>query len=157
MASPAPNDRIRSVHASRPAVPSSLDEILRRATAWDPAERYPHISDFVEGFARAIEGRDTTTAVSATAINPYKGLRPFEEVDAQFFFGRERLISEVIGFLGGAGEPLPFVTLIGASGSGKSSIVLAGVLPEVRPRRNTRIGQVADRQHGARDQPVSPD
>jgi WD40 repeat protein/class 3 adenylate cyclase len=59
---------------------------------------------------------------------PFKGLASFEPEDAQYFFGRERLVGELaartvqVGLLG----------VVGASGSGKSSVVSAGLLPSLR-------------------------
>ena len=61
--------------------------------------------------------------------SPFKGLHAFQESDAADFFGRDRLVAEVIGRLGGGAR---LVTLIGPSGSGKSSVVRAGVVPAVR-------------------------
>jgi WD40 repeat protein/DNA-binding SARP family transcriptional activator len=58
-------------------------------------------------------------------ICPYQGLAPFEAADAEFFFGRERLVDELVGRLADA----PLLALIGASGSGKSSLLRAGLLP----------------------------
>jgi WD40 repeat protein/DNA-binding SARP family transcriptional activator/energy-coupling factor transporter ATP-binding protein EcfA2 len=58
-------------------------------------------------------------------ICPFKGLAAFESVDAEFFFGRERLVDELLGRL----EDAPFLALVGASGSGKSSLLRAGLLP----------------------------
>ncbi len=59
---------------------------------------------------------------------PYKGLDAFEEEDAEFFFGRERLINELVGRVR-AGRTL-FIT--GPSGSGKSSLVRAGLMHALR-------------------------
>jgi WD40 repeat protein/DNA-binding SARP family transcriptional activator len=58
-------------------------------------------------------------------ICPFKGLAPFEPADTEFFFGRERLVDELLGRL----EDAPFLALVGASGSGKSSLLRAGLLP----------------------------
>jgi WD40 repeat protein/DNA-binding SARP family transcriptional activator len=60
-------------------------------------------------------------------ICPFKGLAPFEPADAEFFFGRERLVDELLGRL----EDVPFLALVGASGSGKSSLLRAGLLPRL--------------------------
>ncbi|MDJ0498288.1 MAG: BTAD domain-containing putative transcriptional regulator, partial [Acidimicrobiia bacterium] len=68
-------------------------------------------------------------AVTAPTTNPYHGLRPFGEDDAGSFFGRERLIAEVVRRIND-GERL--ITMIGASGSGKSSAVRAGLIPSIR-------------------------
>ena len=59
---------------------------------------------------------------------PYRGLQAFEEHDAENFFGREQIVHELVTQLRGA----RFVALIGASGSGKSSILRAGVIPALR-------------------------
>jgi WD40 repeat protein len=61
----------------------------------------------------------------AAAVCPYKGLARFEPDDAGFFFGRERLVAELVTHLVGAG----LVGVVGPSGSGKSSLVRAGLLP----------------------------
>jgi len=61
----------------------------------------------------------------AAAVCPYKGLARFESSDAAFFFGRERLVAELVTHLVGAG----LVGVVGPSGSGKSSLVRAGLLP----------------------------
>ena len=73
----------------------------------------------------------TATATPAVALrtNPFKGLHAFREADADDFFGRDRLVAEVIARIA-AGARL--VTLVGPSGSGKSSVVRAGILPALQ-------------------------
>ncbi len=66
---------------------------------------------------------------SATARNPYKGLRSFNEQDAADFFGRDRLVDRLLAALA-AGARL--VSLVGPSGAGKSSVMAAGLLPRIR-------------------------
>ena len=58
---------------------------------------------------------------------PYKGLASFEEEDARLFFGRERLVGELAARTVGAG----LLAVLGASGSGKSSVIAAGLLPSL--------------------------
>lgn len=58
---------------------------------------------------------------------PYVGLRAFESADAALFFGRERQVGEVLARLTEA----RFVAVVGASGSGKSSFVRAGLIAAV--------------------------
>jgi WD40 repeat protein/class 3 adenylate cyclase len=71
----------------------------------------------------SVEGRD----VLAVETCPYKGLAAFERDDSAYFFGRERLVGELaartvqVGLLG----------VVGASGSGKSSVIGAGLLPSL--------------------------
>ena len=63
--------------------------------------------------------------------SPYRGFNAFEFEHAPVFFGRTRAIDEVIGQLRdqiSQGKP-PFVLIFGASGSGKSSLLRAGMLP----------------------------
>jgi len=62
------------------------------------------------------------------SVCPYKGLASFEEEDASLFFGRERLVGELAARTVGAG----LLAVVGASGSGKSSVIAAGLLPSLR-------------------------
>ncbi|MCA2721164.1 MAG: SUMF1/EgtB/PvdO family nonheme iron enzyme [Microcystis sp. M048S1] len=56
---------------------------------------------------------------------PYQGLLAFTKKERPFFFGRKRVVDDIKSKL----DRLNFVPLIGASGSGKSSVVLAGLIP----------------------------
>jgi basic membrane lipoprotein Med (substrate-binding protein (PBP1-ABC) superfamily)/DNA-binding SARP family transcriptional activator len=73
------------------------------------------------------------TAAAATAAaairNPYKGLRSFGERDAADFFGREDLVANLLRSLG---DKPKLVALVGPSGSGKSSVIAAGLIPRLR-------------------------
>ncbi|MFI9429107.1 XRE family transcriptional regulator [Streptomyces achromogenes] len=60
-----------------------------------------------------------------TVRAPYVGLRPFQQADAGMFFGRKDLTDRLVGHL----ERKRLLVLLGASGSGKSSVLRAGVLP----------------------------
>ena len=70
-----------------------------------------------------VEGRD----VPATGVCPYKGLAQFEADDSRSFFGRERLVGELAARTVAAG----FLCVVGASGSGKSSAIAAGLIPSL--------------------------
>lgn len=59
---------------------------------------------------------------------PYKGLVSFDADDAGSFFGRERLVADLIARLAGS----PMLAVVGASGSGKSSVVRAGLVPALQ-------------------------
>jgi WD40 repeat protein len=61
---------------------------------------------------------------------PYRGLFAFREEDARFFFGREQVTQELLV----AVKQKPLVAVIGASGSGKSSVVFAGLIPLLRQK-----------------------
>ncbi len=63
---------------------------------------------------------------------PYQGLQAFEEGQKQFFFGRERVVTQIKHKL----NQKPFVPIVGASGSGKSSVVLAGLIPLLKEQES---------------------
>jgi WD40 repeat protein/uncharacterized caspase-like protein len=69
----------------------------------------------------------------ATALDlricPYRGLRAFGEEDTQYFYGRESLTQHLISQL----AHKSFLAVVGASGSGKSSVVQAGLIAQLRP------------------------
>ena len=68
-------------------------------------------------------------------VCPFKGLAPFEAADAEFFFGRERLVDELVARLAAA----PLLAVIGPSGSGKSSLLRAGLLPAIDSRQQVVV------------------
>lgn len=59
---------------------------------------------------------------------PFPGLRAYREEDASWFYGRAGEVNELLKRL----RRLHFVAVVGASGSGKSSLVRAGILPQIR-------------------------
>jgi len=62
-------------------------------------------------------------------VCPYHDLLPFQEEDANFFFGRKALVDELVEQL----RLNPhFLAVVGSSGSGKSSVIQAGLLPLIR-------------------------
>ncbi len=84
---------------------------------------------------RALPGRRRVGAYDVVdpekVSNPFKGLEAFQQTDAAFFFGRETLIDKSLARLR-EDRDLRFLAVVGASGSGKSSLVRAGVLPALR-------------------------
>jgi WD40 repeat protein len=60
---------------------------------------------------------------------PFKGLQYFDENDAEWFFGREFLVAKLVGRLR---ESRFLGVIVGASGSGKSSVVRAGMIPALK-------------------------
>lgn len=60
--------------------------------------------------------------------NPYRGLKSFEEKHSKLFFGRTKLVEKLHNFV----KVHPLTIVLGASGSGKSSLVKAGLIPQLR-------------------------
>ncbi len=71
---------------------------------------------------------DRRLVASDDRISPFAGLAAFQEADADQFFGRDRDIDMVVAEL----RSRPHVTVIGPSGTGKSSLVRAGVIPALK-------------------------
>jgi WD40 repeat protein len=65
---------------------------------------------------------------------PYRGLNAFNEADSDIFFGRQKQISELVQLV----KEHPLIAVVGASGSGKSSLVRAGLVPQLK--HNTATG-----------------
>jgi DNA-binding SARP family transcriptional activator/WD40 repeat protein len=128
----SPHDRSPSIHVHRPAVPAAVDEVLWKATSWNPEDRYPDVGVFVDEFVAALEGKARPAPTDVFVTNPYRGLRAFTETDSAVFFGRDAVVEELLGRLSSGSQASRFVVLVGASGSGKSSIVRAGVVPRLR-------------------------
>jgi WD40 repeat protein/DNA-binding SARP family transcriptional activator len=121
-------------------------EVHRAARAWARAERVRRLDetagraasrraglraaedelarDVVVALEAARERDQTADDESGVVVCPFKGLAAFEVEDAAYFFGRERLVAEMVARLVGA----PLLALVGPSGSGKSSALRAGLL-----------------------------
>ena len=66
--------------------------------------------------------------MSAESIkNPFVGLRPFESEDSLYYFGREEQVKSLLRQL----HKNRFLAVVGSSGSGKSSLVRAGLIPNL--------------------------
>ncbi|GGQ26972.1 nSTAND1 domain-containing NTPase [Streptomyces roseolilacinus] len=98
--------------------------VLRVCGVEDPQD----VDDWHERLRRVRRARSPRAARGAV---PYRGLARFEEAHAAWFFGRDRLRDLVVDRLAGGPATGPHL-LVGASGSGKSSLLRAGVLPALR-------------------------
>ncbi len=113
--------------------PPALGDLVARMLKRDPVERIASMR-LVGAELEAIQADRPLIPVAPAAPTgpppacPYRGLFSFREEDAPFFFGREacaRRLDEAVG-------KHPLVALVGPSGSGKSSVVHAGLLPYLR-------------------------
>jgi WD40 repeat protein len=105
----------------------SLEEIVAVATAPDPADRFPDVGAFRAAIAEAV-GAEVAPAPRRVRRNPFKGLAAVRRGDHADFYGRDDLIETLVDHVGRYG----LVAVVGASGSGKSSLVRAGLVPELR-------------------------
>jgi len=128
------HDPVPSLREDRPDLSPALDAVVAKATAKRAADRYGSVEAFVDAVNDAVNKtmpemvRPGVTTAVGTGRNPYKGLRAFDEADADDFAGRSRLIDQLIARL----NPGRFLAVVGPSGSGKSSVVRAGLLPALR-------------------------
>jgi energy-coupling factor transporter ATP-binding protein EcfA2 len=106
-----------------------------------PATYAAALDQIVQAIAGYTSGSNNPAASTTPAAplptfeprNPYKGLKAFTEADKGDFFGRDDLIRDLLADVETLRDTR-FLAVIGASGSGKSSVVKAGVIPRLRER-----------------------
>jgi hypothetical protein len=99
-----------------------------------------HFRDFLtRQLEKEIVPRKPVLRVNRKKVEPFRGLRFFNFEHAPIFHGRTKAVGQVLDALGKqAAAKTPFVLVLGPSGSGKSSLVRAGVLPLL-----TEVGTIA--------------
>jgi WD40 repeat protein/serine/threonine protein kinase len=85
--------------------------------------------DLIAGPAASAGVAVTGTTALPEPENPYKGLCAFEAADEQDFFGREALTAKLIDRMQANSDRARFLAVVGPSGSGKSSLIKAGLVP----------------------------
>lgn len=144
----------------RPDLPDALNKVIEKATQKNPTDRYSNVLEMAHEFRKALIASDAAlsyplesggaaditeltrlgiiTQVPTLGLdtlepaNPYKGLRAFQEADADDFYGREKFVQRLLERLGKNDQSARFISVIGPSGSGKSSVVKAGLIPKLR-------------------------
>ena len=86
----------------------------------------------------ALLGEAVAASPVRASICPYRGLEPFREEDAAFFCGRDEAIRDLVA----RAAEHPFVAVVGPSGSGKSSLVFAGLIPALRKQGRSTMWDV---------------
>jgi WD40 repeat protein/DNA-binding SARP family transcriptional activator len=124
-----PGPALRELHAAVLRQDESLESVIqrvgeaaKRVTAERPALRLVE-DDLVSGVVELQVKRERPEPDAV--VCPFKGLSAYGSDDAGYFFGRERLVAELVARLAGA----PLLGIVGPSGSGKSSAMRAGLLP----------------------------
>jgi WD40 repeat protein len=104
-----------------------ITRLIAEATADQPDRRIASMEEFLSEFGAAF-GQQEPQVSFTVSRNPYKGLEAFTEADAADFFGRSDSVEELAAML----AEHRLVAVVGPSGSGKSSLVKAGLIPAVR-------------------------
>jgi WD40 repeat protein len=155
-------------HLPPPSQPALLPRILRICGETDQAR----LNEWVSALNRIRRGPGRRPAAVAA---PYRGLASFQPEDAAWFFGREAITARLAQLATGAAAPGVPLILVGPSGSGKSSLLRAGLIPALPDWSQrglalftpgaTPLGELARqlaRLHGAASEgtatdPASPD
>ncbi len=102
--------------------------VVGMVTSIAEPDRYGRLGEVA--FLTPIETlRTACPALKVSDVCPYLGLETFSEEQSAFFFGRQQAIDDILENLRGNKR---FLALLGHSGSGKSSVVRAGLLPLLR-------------------------
>ncbi|WP_018503898.1 NACHT and WD repeat domain-containing protein [Parafrankia discariae] len=114
-----------------PGAAARPDQRTPHTVAGNAAElRTPPLVESQAAPTQIIDGypaRPPTSAYSAAC--PYPGLRGFDESSERWFFGRERMVADLVARVASGASRVGPLVLVGASGSGKSSLLRAGLLP----------------------------
>jgi len=95
-----------------------------------------------EMYTRLVDGEVPSTLPSTVILRreprvvgecPYRGLAAFREADAEYFHGRETYAERLVGVVN---EGSLVAVIVGSSGAGKSSVVFAGLIPQLRKEGN---------------------
>jgi WD40 repeat protein len=102
-------------------------ELFREELGLEPGRPLQKLERAILEHDVALDGAGNATAIRGVSVGvcPFKGLAFFDRADAEYFCGRERLVSDLLARL----VESPRVGILGSSGIGKSSLLRAGVLP----------------------------
>ena len=121
-------------------LPSAWHDFVQRGMAVNPQDRFEDIDSWGRAAHDAlalvaahnpVDRGDARTGHSDPATSaecPYRGLSAFQPEDANRFFGREEIVADLIARL----QAQPVLVVGGPSGSGKSSLVRAGLISSLR-------------------------
>lgn len=122
---------------------SELTSILKDMNTLTPEmHRDSDFSAIYEGIERRM-AEAAGLIMSQTGESPYMGLRYFDTSDTKLFFGREILTGELLARV----QKEPFLAIVGASGSGKSSVARAGLIPAWKAEKNGLVYVITPMSH----------
>ncbi|MFG2039117.1 helix-turn-helix domain-containing protein [Dactylosporangium sp. NPDC048998] len=124
------HDYVTGKHLPGPAQAAKFRGLLEACGVTGPAA----LDAWLAALSRVRADSDGRHGRRVPDIVPYLGLRPFDGTDAALFFGREKFLGVVLDRLTAlrdSGGTARVLFLVGASGSGKSSLLRAGVQPAV--------------------------
>ena len=104
-------------------VSPELKDLVHRCLAKEAVER-PSAAQVVQELAGLLKPRNR----NVSGVSPFRGLFPFNEGHSALFFGRDAEIEAFVERL----RRQPLIPVLGSSGAGKSSFVMAGVIPRLR-------------------------
>ena len=108
------------------AVYRQTSELLREELGLEPSRQLQELERSILKHDTSLDAADATATHGGSAgVCPFKGLAFFDRADADYFCGREGLVSDLLARL----VDSPLVGILGPSGIGKSSLLRAGLLP----------------------------
>ena len=123
------NSPFPALREKRPDASAGLAQLVEQMTEKDPQRRPQSYAAL-----RKALGESAEPLARWTEGSPYRGLEAFNVEHAPIFFGRSRAVEDVVSAVRAqATHGRAFVLVLGMSGSGKSSLVRAGVLPRLDP------------------------
>ncbi len=128
---PPPFHRVTEYLSS---LPEMWRDCIEHGMAMDPQARFLDMVSWRSAMNDALDrdrreaASEAVTQISESRVEcPYKGLAAFQPEDSDYFFGREDLVEELVTRL----QQSRILVLGGSSGSGKSSVLRAGLLPAI--------------------------
>ncbi|ORT59297.1 hypothetical protein [Streptomyces sp. CB03238] len=123
---------IPEARRSRPQpVSPGLYDLAQWQRLWESAVADP-VGDRPPAPAEPEERPPAEAPAVPGGVCPYRGLAPYRQQDARWFFGRERSTDALVAQLRATEKTGGLVMLVGASGAGKSSLLNAGLVPTLR-------------------------
>jgi WD40 repeat protein/DNA-binding SARP family transcriptional activator len=129
---PDPSDDVRELAELATRLLPKERSFTELAARLEVVQGAPDADAFAKAARTALEPGSVAVRERAVERNPYKGLRAFTEADARDFFGRGELVRRLLARLREGAAGSRFLALVGPSGSGKSSVVRAGLVPAIR-------------------------